>query len=308
MSKKALVTGAAGFIGRHAALALQARGYDVFGLDVAEIPDPGQWGISHFTRSAVNLSVLENILGKHGKPWCVVHCAGSGSVPDSLKNPMRDFKLNVESVLAVLELSRLHNSEIRIVLPSSAAVYGNAGVLPLEEGLDCRPVSPYGAHKKIMEQLAASYGVNFAVPSICVRFFSIYGAGLRKQLLWDACNKLTRNSFSFFGTGRELRDWLHVKDATALLALAVDHAAPQAPLINGGTGKGVSVAQILTILGKAWQPKLQPKFTGEDRAGDPLHLVASVDRLTSWGFTPAINLQSGVADYVEWFKRETNNA
>ena len=106
---------------------------------------------------------------------------------------------------AVLEFSRLHAPDARIVLPSSAAVYGAVERTPIEEIDVLRPVTPYGAHKKIAEDLCASFGRYCGVKSAVVRLFSVYGPELRKQLLWDASWRVSRNENGFFGTGRELR-------------------------------------------------------------------------------------------------------
>lgn len=302
-----MVTGAAGFIGRHCAKELAANGHVVLGLDAAPMPEAEDWGIAHFLQAPVSAAALDDAAQSHAVPQYLIHCAGSGSVPASMQNPYADFMANVQSALETLDFSRRNGSTMKVVLPSSAAVYGNISNGPLAEQMSGKPSSPYGAHKKIMEDLAASYGRNFSVPSICVRLFSVYGAGLKKQLLWDACRKAARGEFSFFGHGTEERDWLHVTDAARLLFFAAEHASPTAPIINGGTGHGVSIKDVLDILGGAWPSVLTPRFTGESRAGDPQRLVADISRLRNWGFGPCIPLEQGVLEYARWFQAQVSH-
>ena len=303
----AIVTGCAGFIGRHCARELAAQKYTVLGLDSSPMPTAADWGATHFDQAPVTAVALDDAAARYGLPQCIIHCAGSGSVPASFENPYADYMANVQSALEVLDFSRRNDSQVKVVLISSAAVYGNFSSLPLAESMAGQPTSPYGAHKKIMEDLAVSYGKNFAVPSICVRLFSIYGAGLKKQLLWDACRKVAHDDFSFSGSGEEERDWLHVTDAARLLCLAAKHASTSAPVINGGTGQGTTIKQILTMLGRLYSPTRIPMFTGQARSGDPGHLVADTTLLHKWGFNSQMPLEQGLLQYVDWFSKQVGH-
>lgn len=305
MKSSVYVTGATGFIGAHTAGTCASSGYQVIGID--QVPPRGNgrgsYGIAQFVESPCTLGALEETAKRHGVPIAVVHCAGSASVPVSFQDPRADFLANVSTMLDVLEFARRHET-VRVVVPSSVAVYGAVSDIPLREGALPRPVSPYGVHKYLSEQLCRSYAANFGVPVVCIRLFSVYGAGLRKQLLWDACNKATSGKFQFFGTGDELRDWLHVSDAARLLRMAVDWASPECPIMNGGTGTGTSIRDILTHLGSLWEPLLFPDFSGQERRGDPFHYVADVERISRLGFRPEVNMHEALAEYVAWFRKE----
>ena len=111
------------------------------------------------------------------------------------------------------------------------------------------PLSPYGLHKCLAEDLCRFYAAYWKLPIAVIRFFSLYGEGLRKQLLWDACKKLHGDAFIFEGTGNEERDWLHVEDAVRLIALAGEHASSLCPIVNGGSGAARSVRSVLEALG-----------------------------------------------------------
>lgn len=230
-----------------------------------------------------------------------LHCAGGSSVGYSIDHPREDFLATVGTMVDVLEFARLRSPAVKVIYPSSAAVYGARAELPLREEFAGAPISPYGLHKCMVEDLCRAHGARYGVPSALVRFFSLYGNGLYKQLLWDACTKAKAGDFTFFGTGEEQRDWLHVDDAARLLALAVDHATADSPVVNGATGVGLTIRELLTRLGALLSPPRIPVFSQAVKPGDPCHLVADVRRAQAWGFTPQVPLEAGLAAYIRWF-------
>jgi len=181
-------------------------------------------------------------------------------------------------------------------------VYGRAAQVPISELAPVQPISPYGVHKRLAELLCAMYAQDFAVRTSIVRLFSVYGSGLRKQLLWDACNRIRRGDVSFFGTGEERRDWLHVTDAAALLCDAGLHATPVCPVVNGGTGTGATVREIVTQLFASLDSRDLPTFSGVQREGDPPVYVADTQRALGWGWRPHMPWQEGVRQYAQWFR------
>lgn len=306
MSKLAFVTGAAGFLGRHVARNLVADGWRVAGLGHSCWRE-GEWqsfGLSCWHTSTVTLDSLRSLLESEGTPQAIFHCAGGSSVTRSVEHPREDFQRTVGSTVEVLEFSRLHASKAKVIYPSSAAVYGATQLLPIPEDAPCAPISPYGLHKRMVEMLCMSYAENWHVPVAVVRFFSLYGVGLCKQLLWDAACKAHAGGFTFFGCGEEQRDWLHVSDAAVLLQLAERHAGVHCPIVNGGSGSGVTVRDLLQHVGTCWTPPVSPCFTGKSRVGDPSHLVADCARSREWGFKPAVNLETGLSAYIQWFMAE----
>ena len=154
------------------------------------------------------------------------------------------------------------------------------------------------------EECCRIFAKEWDVPVAIIRFFSLYGEGLRKQLLWDACRKAVQGQFAFFGDGTEMRDWLHIQDAMKLVAIAVDKATPECPVVNGGTGSGVTVKEILTHLGGLLHPVRVPAFSGCVKPGDPHHQIAGLDVLGQWGFSPSVLWQEGIRAYVDWFQKE----
>ena len=244
---KVFVAGAHGFIGRHVARYFARHGHTVAGMGHGNWkPDEWRsWGLSEWRVSDIS---IEDLARYANTPDVIFHCAGSGSVAFSFSDPLADFHRTVTTTANVLEYVRTKSPTTRVVYPSSASVYGIAEVLPITEDSRCAPISPYGVHKWIAEQLIVSYGRQYQISASIVRLFSVYGCGLKKQLLWDGCRQLASGNHVFMGTGNEMRDWLYVDDAAELLCVAADHASPLCPVANGGTGEGISVRELLTHL------------------------------------------------------------
>lgn len=299
--KTVLITGAYGFLGRHVARYMSDKGYAVVGIGHGDWSqsDYRQYGLKEWHIADVTLESLKHYAGT---PDIVIHCAGSGSVAFSVEQPQQDFQRTVVSTSAVLEFVRLCCPHARLVYPSSAAVYGNAIHLPINEMHKLEPVSPYGLHKQMAEDLCKLYAKSFDISIAIVRLFSVYGEGLEKQLLWDACKKIVSGECVFFGTGAETRDWLNVNDASSLLVKATEIASPSCPIANGGYGVGATVNQVLSELFKQFKLSDQPVFSGMSRGGDPTHYVADIEIAKSWGWLPQTRLEDGLKQYVEWFK------
>jgi UDP-glucose 4-epimerase len=296
-----LVTGAFGFVGRHVSRACSRAGHTVRGIGHGSWTraEWREWGLSDWHPSDVT---LDAIVSYAGEPDMIVHCAGSGSVGFSMSNPAQDFDRTVVTTGEVLEYVRLHRPAARVVLPSSASVYGDIQTLPIKVDAPLRPVSPYGVHKRMAEELCYSYARHFGVSVAIVRLFSVYGVGLRKQLLWDACSKLSRGPSTFGGTGQETRDWLHVEDAARLLLAAGLAASPRCLIINGATGKGIPTRWIVESISRAFGGAGDAQFSGVSRPGDPVNLVADTSGAHALDWRPEQTLDAELARYVEWFK------
>jgi UDP-glucose 4-epimerase len=300
------VTGARGFIGRHVARAFAHEGHEVLGLGHGAWTEAEHraWGVAQWHNGEVTHANLDTLAAAAGVPAVVVHLAGGSAVGPSFAQPAEDFHRSVAAVATLAEWLRLHAPASRLVMASSAAVYGAGHAGPIDESAACAPFSPYGFHKRMAELVLESYARNFGLRVALVRLFSVYGPGLHKQLLWDACTRLAAGVpvLELGGTGDELRDWLHVDDAARLLMRAAERAASEPWLVNGGTGVATPVRDIVRALTQALEPRVLLRFNGRSRSGDPASLVADTGRLQAVGFVPQCGWPDGVAAYAGWFR------
>jgi len=301
----AFVTGAGGFIGSAAAAAFAGAGWRTAALghprrwaDVGPQPDPP----APWFEGDIGAPGLAAALRAVGRPEVIFHAAGGGSVGASLADPVADRRRTVGSLAATLAFMAAEAPDARLIYPSSAAVYGDAAAGLIPETLPAAPVSPYGRHKAEAERLildAAGAGLD----AVILRFFSIYGPGLRKQLLWELGNRLLKAPahVELAGHGDEARDFLFVDDTVRLVGLAAGLGPQAQPLIvNGGGGRPASVRQIAEALAAALSVRSRIQFNGEVREGDPRSLVADVARAEALGFLPQVSLADGMARLARW--------
>ncbi len=301
------ITGGKGFIGRHLGRLVSGEGTQVCGIGhgawAAE--EAGKWGYANWYNGEIESVSLSRLAQISGLPDTVYHLAGGSSVGASFQDPCADFCGSVASTSRLLEWLRLNASDARIVSASSAAVYGVASMGPIQESTAIVPYSPYGVHKAMMESLCRSYAENFGMRVAIVRMFSVYGAGLEKQLVWELCGKLAvagNGQAVLSGTGCELRDWLHVSDAADLLRLARALCDRRCPAINGGTGIATSIREVAGLVCKEWGGGAVVEFSGIARAGDPPCLVADCAKVIQSGFQPGVMLAEGIREAVGWYK------
>ncbi|MGN6285703.1 MAG: NAD-dependent epimerase/dehydratase family protein [Afipia sp.] len=294
-----LVTGGLGFIGRHVARYMRSQGHRVVGVGHGDAAanELDRIGLHRWLSGSVCREAIEVL----SEPVdLVVHCAGSSLVGRSFSDPAAEFRNNVGAALDVLEFARRQKKRPRIVMLSSAAVYGIVHRLPIGEDAPLDPISPYGESRREIEVRCRQAGADDGLEISIVRLFSVYGPGLRKQLFWDACRKLTNGDGRFGGTGAEQRDWLHVDDAARLIGVAATQASAQVPIMNGGSGRSFSVSEALSRIRDLLPGSPALTFSGEVRLGDPPGYEADISRANSLDWAPAVDLSAGLADYVLW--------
>jgi UDP-glucose 4-epimerase len=301
--KTVLVTGGYGFLGRAVACRFKAQGWRVIGLGRGHwAPQEAlQHGFEAWLDAGVSLSSLMSLNQRFD---VVVHCAGNGSVGYSLANPLEDFYKTVQGTADLLEYLRLSASKSLLVYPSSAGVYGAKDDAPIRETDALNPISPYGHHKKIAEELLASYSQSYGTRVAVIRFFSIYGPGLTKQLLWDASARLREaknGEAMFWGTGEETRDWISSDDAARLVSM-VSTTTQRFSVINGASGRRVTVRETLELLRAALGLQTRIAFNNVVREGDPRFYHADVSRAIELGWVPSTPLIEGIGNYAKWLR------
>jgi len=304
---RAVVTGAAGFIGSHLCEALVSRGHAVVGIDAFDAfyaPARKRSNVARavsgqaFTLLPADLNQLD--LDEVLQPGDVVfHLAGQPGVRDSWEEGFPSYaRNNLEATQRVLEAAR-RRRVARLVYASSSSVYGNAP-LPMVEDGPVRPVSPYGVTKLAAEQLCLVYWTSFGVPVIPLRLFSVYGPRQRPDMAFHRFIEaiLDGRPLTVFGDGAQLRDFTFVDDAVRVFLAAAADAEPGQP-VNVGGGSPVSVRKAIAILERLLRRRAQLDFRPTP-PGDAHGTLASTDRLRALGVSMTTNIEEGLTRQVAW--------
>ncbi len=290
---KILVVGSRGFIGSHC-VEFFSRKHEVWGCDVSLDYAP-----NYISIDAVD-SDFQSIFQQNKFDVCI-NCSGAASVPFSIERPYNDFKLNTLNVFKLLEAIRLFSPACKFVNMSSAAVYGNPEVLPIKETCCLNPVSPYGIHKAMAENICKEFYIFWGINTVCLRIFSAYGPGLKKQLFWDMYNKVqSQPKIVLWGTGKETRDFIYIKDLVRVIELVVEKGVFDGNAYNVANGEQRSISEVADIFVKILGKDNCVNFNNQVRKGDPLNWEADITRLKSLGYSSEYSLEKGVKDYVEW--------
>ena len=297
-----VVTGAAGFLGQQIAEAFCNSGEQVVAVD-RNLPKGDLPSLGESRTTDVRSRAFGDILAATGCDM-IVHAAAPASVPLSFADPEADFTEAVGTFYHLLETVRRVRPACRVVLVSSAAVYGNPSELPISEDAPLRPISPYGYHKLLCEEVGAQYRRLFDIRVCFARVFSAYGPGLRRQLLWDICEKAHGSSeVRLWGTGRETRDLLHARDVASGIVAIARGSAFDAEAYNLASGEEASIHNVATRVLAQLPERRALSFSGEGRRGDPSRWRADISRIRQLGFVPTVGLDEGLKDYVEWALR-----
>ena len=302
--KTVLITGVAGFIGRYVARHFSRQGWQVIGTDNSQPENAPLADLSKYQRLQLPNSEFDSLVQTY-KPDALIHCAGRASVALSVSEPAPDFYSNTVLTFNILDTLRLHAPTCKFIFLSSAAVYGNPSKLPIAETHPTLPISPYGFHKLQSEQLCLEFAKIYSQPTASLRIFSAYGAGLRRQVMWDICQKaISQKNLILQGTGKESRDFVHALDIAGALYVICDRAPMHGEVYNLGSGQEVTIAELSAMILKNLQSFAIPQFDGITSIGNPLNWQADISKLKSIGFTPTVEFELGVNTFVNWCRAE----
>jgi UDP-glucose 4-epimerase len=302
--RRLLITGAAGFLGRTLATYFSRKGWEIYGLDRVAPDNTDTADLKDFAALRLPDPRLEEYLSAW-KPDACVHAAGRASVPQSMTDPASDYSDGPALTINVLDALHHCAPDCRFVLLSSAAVYGNPTILPVNEGQTPNPISAYGYHKWQSEILCQEFARLFGLRTISARLFSVYGIGLRRQVMWDLTYKaLTQNAVTLQGDGSESRDFLNVLDIGPAVEAILGKAPMHGEAINVSSGEETVIADLARLIVKSIDHPVVLEYSGQLPSGTPLNWRADTGKISSLGFVPGIALREGVAAYVEWCKRE----
>jgi UDP-glucose 4-epimerase len=306
---RALVTGAAGFIGSHLTGALLDRGAEVVGLDcftdyyAREIKEanldqnrrrPGFTFVERRIQDGDLPSLLDGVTH-------VFHLAAQAGVRKSWGRDFRTYTdNNVDASQQLLEACvgrPLH----RFVYASSSSLYGDRVAIPMREDALPQPVSPYGVTKLAAEQLCYLYQVNYGVPTTSLRYFTVYGPRQRPDMAFNRFIRaaLAGQPITLYGDGEQTRDFTFVTDAVAGTMAAGDRGVP-GRAYNLGGGSRVTVNQVLEIIGRVTGQTLtirrEPAQKGDMRDTYADTSLARADL----GFAPQVSLEEGIEAEYRW--------
>lgn len=328
--RRVCVTGGAGFIGGHLVDALSSIGAMITVIDDLSNSDlehlAGLVDLEPDRIKIVQGSILDDealkeaVAGEDTGPARVIfHLAAMGSVPRSLEQPQRTWSVNATGTLRVLEAARAVKAD-RLVLASSSSAYGEAaqtgaragpgGTAKVETMLPS-PVSPYAASKAAAELLASAWSHSFGMSTISVRYFNVFGprqpAGSAYAAVVAAFAKslLAGEPPVIFGDGLQSRDFTYVGNAVlgTLLAGAGERDF-RGEVVNIGTGRATTVQELAETMARLLGvPHVQPVHKPA-RTGDVRESLADISRARQLlGYQPVTDLEEGLGETVEWYKR-----
>jgi nucleoside-diphosphate-sugar epimerase len=308
--KSALITGAAGFIGSHLAERCLSRGWRVTALDC-------------FTDYYAAPTKRANVRAMTENPGCtlveadlldddldlaaisrdvnfVFHMAGQPGVRPS----WTDFGLytshNLDATQRLLEAARGAALD-RFVVASSSSVYGDAEALPTPESVVLQPVSPYGVTKVATEHLALAYWRTLGIPTVCLRYFTVYGPRQRPDMAFNRliASALGGLTFEVFGDGEQSRDFTFVDDAVSGTLAAAENGIP-GTVYNIGGGSRRTMNQVLTVLGELLGRRVLRTY-GRRQLGDARDTAADISRARQeLGFEPTADFDAALKAQLDW--------
>ena len=305
MTESILVLGGAGFIGSNLISYLEKNSnHNIISIGRGELKTSSP-RTKHFSQTITLESLIRCVNLSETSISAVINCAGSGSVKFSHDNPREDFFKTTNSTLDILEFIRLHCSDASYIQVSSAAVYGQCIELPITTSTPLSPVSSYGFSNLISEMLVRQYANVYGVKSSILRVFSVYGEGLEKQILWDACTKIHNGNATFFGTGNEIRDFIHVRDLVRIISRSISLASQSVPVFNCGTACPTRIRYLVEMVANCMGKSAGDyDFSGEVNTGNPLGYLACESELFDIEY---VELHSGIVEYCNWFMKNKKN-
>jgi UDP-glucose 4-epimerase len=302
---KVLITGGAGFIGTNLTIGLLNSGYNVKILD--DLSTGLKQNISKDVEF-VNASILETRQINKAIEDCevVVHLGARGSVPRSIKDPIATHDVNATGTLNVLEAAR--TSKSHYIFSSSSSVYGSNMILPKNEDMVLRPITPYAASKMSGEGLSLAYAKTYELSVSTFRFFNIFGPWQRPDHEYAAvlpkwiskCMK--GEKIEVFGDGEQTRDFTYVGTVVNIINDCISNKILHPEPVNLAYGNSISINKVIQLLKNSF-PNLKVKYLPQ-RTGDVLH--SKNDPKLVQSLYPNVNVEkfeTSLQETINWFKK-----
>ncbi|MFC7041678.1 NAD-dependent epimerase/dehydratase family protein [Halonotius sp. GCM10025705] len=312
-----LVTGGVGFIGGHLAESFLLDGHDVTVLDNFE-PFYAK-GIKNHTLE-IHRKVAANgeseyrfVEGDVREPETVreivedvdivVHQAAQAGVRTSVENPRKVADINVDGTVNLLEASKEADVD-RVILASSSSVYGKPNSLPYAEDHPTEPVSPYGVTKLTQEHMARVYTELHGLPTVCLRYFTVYGPRMRPNMAISnfVSRCLNGEPPVIYGDGTQTRDFTYVADVVDANRTLLKSDAADGDVLNIGSSDNISIQELAETVRDQLAPELEIMYESA-READAQHTHASVEKAGEViGYEPSRTITEGVGEFIEWYQ------
>ena len=308
MVQKVLITGIAGFIGSHTALAAKALDWQVIGIDsITDYYDTkikrnnleklNAAGITDIHQTDLLDCDLESILRDVD---VVLHCAAQPGVRDSWTHFDKYVASNILATQRLLEACAKSNVK-RLVYSSSSSVYGDLQEFPVLETNNLNPVSPYGITKLAAEHLCSSYSLNSDLSVVSLRYFTVYGPGQRPDMAIHRLinSALHQTPFPLFGDGSFIRDFTFVTDVARANLAALANDIPSGTIINIAGGESTSMSELIRMVEKITGKEV-PLDRRPVQAGDVVRTGGDTTLATKYlNWTPEVSLHDGLKRQYE---------
>lgn len=310
---RCLITGVAGFIGSHLAERLLADGHEVCGVDAfidyydrslkeRNLQGPRSW--QHFTFVEGDLATLDLRPLVDGVDW-VFHQAAQAGVRASWGVEFQRYtECNVLSTQRLLETVLQAGNVKRFVYASSSSVYGNTELLPIVEDAPLRPYSPYGVTKLAAEHLCSLYHHNFGVPTVSLRYFTVYGPRQRPDMAFHRFCKaiLQRDALCVFDDGSQTRDFTYISDAIEANIRAATREEAVGQIVNIAGGSRVTLHHVVDLLREISELPIRVEFAPRQH-GDVRHTFADTQRARQvLDYRPCVSLREGLSREFEFMQ------
>lgn len=307
---RCLVTGVAGFVGSHLAERLLADGHEVCGIDafidyyprhIKELNLERLRDCEAFTFVEDNILTVNLFRLLEDVEW-IFHQAAQAGVRASWGHEFARYtECNILATQRLLEAASHMKTLRRFVYASSSSVYGDTTVLPVIEHITPHPHSPYGVTKLAAEHLCVLYHRNFGVPTVSLRYFTVYGPRQRPDMAFHRFCKaiLDREAITVFGDGLQTRDFTYISDVVEANIQAASADAAAGEVMNIAGGSRVTLRSVLQLLQEVSGSRLEIRSDNR-QPGDVLDTFADTTRARQLlNYRPQVSLRDGLASQFE---------
>ncbi len=300
MNNKVLITGAKGFLAKNLSNYLSKKGYHVYGIGHGKwkIKDYKKFGYKKFLSGSIS---KKNLFSVGRNVDYVIHCAGKSIGYE----PLRDFDKNSLSTYILLDFLSNLKKRPKIIFTSTISVGVTSNKKSLKENNTLHPFSHYGLNKKISESICVFYSEKFKLDILILRISSLFGIGLKKQFIYDAIKKVLKSQKIFWGTGKEVRDFIHIEDLSEIILRFIKLNKKGLNIFNCGSGNLYSTKQIIKIIQKNIGRKYPISFNNYGKNINPKYLIPNIKKLTKEiKFKSKRDFNKDIINKILWIKEK----